>query len=99
MLSSLVIILSDAVQTSDTVVHQFESLVDVILDYFVSEVELGHGLRNSDDGEESSWSDVHVADFLGAFSLELSLLDILGDDVVVQVWWNGWVEGLSMGNE
>ena len=99
ILSLLIIVISDAVQASDTVVHQFESLIHIVLDNLVSEVEFGHRLGNSDDGKERSWGDVHITDKFRALSLELSFLNIFSNNIVVKISGNSWVEGLSVGNE
>ena len=86
-------------QTSDRVVHQLQSRVDVLLGHFFSEVEFGHGLRDSDDAEEGSWRNIHVRNLFSSFSLELPLFYILGYNVVMKVMRNGRIEGLGMCNE
>lgn len=83
----------------ETVVHQFDGLVHVSLRHEVTEMEFGHGLRNSDDGEEGSRSDVHVADLRFAFPLEFSFLDVAGHDVLVKFVWDCRLEGLRLGNK
>lgn len=62
-------------------------------------MELGHGLRDSDDGQKGSWSDVGVAQVFIAVSLELSLLNVSGNDVVVEISWDSWIEGLGVSDE
>lgn len=69
-----------------------------MLDY-VSEVKSGKRLRDSDDTQEGSWGDVHVAYFVAAFSLELSFLTVLGNYVIVKLWRNDWLECLGLGYE
>jgi hypothetical protein len=84
---------------TDPNVHQVDSCVNILLANGIPEMEFGLSLRNTDDCEQCSWSDVHVARFLFAFSLELSLFDVSGNDVVMQISWDIWVEGLSVGDE
>lgn len=83
----------------ETVVHQFDRHIYVGLSNFISEVELGHGLRDSDDSEQGTRSNVHVAYFFLAFSLELSLLDVSCHDILMQLVRNNRFEGLGLGNE
>ena len=80
----LVLRLVQAIQRSQTEVHKLNSMVDIALLHLITEVELGHGLRNSNDAKQRSRRDVHVADFLLAFSLQLALFDVAGDDVLVE---------------
>lgn len=89
----------DILQGVEAEVDQLDGLVHIALLNEVSEVELGHSLRDTDDGQESSWSDVGVAQIIVAVSLELSLLNVSGDDVVVKLCWNRGTESLSVGNE
>jgi len=86
-------------QSVHTEVHQVDSSVNILLADGVSEMEFGLRLGNTDDSQQCSWGDVHVARFLFAFSLELSLFDISGNDVVMQISRDVWVEGLSVGDE
>lgn len=92
------IVTMDVLQCSEAEVHELDCLVNVLLDHYVSEVELCHSLANSDDGKQRSWCDVGVAHFLFAFFLELSFLNVSSYDVVVQVCRNRWIESLSIGN-
>jgi hypothetical protein len=62
-------------------------------------VELGHGLRDSNDTEKRSGGDIHIADFLASFSLELPLFNVLGNDVVVEFSRDGRFKCLSVSNE
>ena len=88
----------DIFESTETKVHQLDGLVHISLVHEVSEVELGHGLGDSDDSQQGSWSDVGVALLFVPFTLELSLLNVSGHYVVVKVGWNDWVEGLSVSN-
>lgn len=97
--SRFTIRISQILQSVHAEVHQVDSCVNIILADGVSEMELGLSLRDTDDGQQCSWSDVHVARFFFAFSLELSLFDVSGNDVVMQIGWNIWVEGLSVGDK
>lgn len=92
----LCLLLIHLFQCLEAIVHQFDGLVNILLRYVVSEMELGHALRDSDDGEQRSRGDVHVADLLLALSLELSLFDIACDDVLMQLVRDHWLEGLCL---
>jgi len=94
-----IFVVFDASQGSDTVVHQLQGLVDILLFNLGSEVQLGHGLRDSDDTKESTGSDVHVRHFFIAFTLELSLLYVLCNNIVVELSWNGWFKSLCVSDE
>jgi hypothetical protein len=67
----------------ETEINQFDGMVDMRLLNGISEVELSHSLRNTDDGQQSSWSNVCVAQIFISVSLELSFLYISSNDVVV----------------
>ena len=92
-------VISQILQRLHGVVHQVDGCINILLAHGVSEMELGLSLRDTDDGQQGSWGDVHVARFLLAFSLELSLFDVSGNDVVMQVSWDVRVEGLGISDE
>jgi len=96
---SLLSCLADALQGFKGEVHEPDRDVNVWLGHNGSELELGHCLGYSDDGQECTWCDVHVADFVLAFSLELSLFDVSCHDVLVQLSWDLRLVGLCLGNE
>lgn len=50
-----------ASQRSDTVIHKSECLVDITLLYLGTEIQLGHGLRKSDDSEECPRGHIQIA--------------------------------------
>lgn len=92
-------ILVDLLECLKTVVHQFDRLVHVWLRHIVSEVEFGHRLGYSDNGEQRPGSYIHVTYLLLTFPLELSLLDVSCYDVLMEVVWNHGLVGLCFGDE
>ena len=84
---------------AERVVHELEGLVDVIHCHFVAEVQLGHGLGDSNDAEEHARRHIHVAMVRLVLALELSFLHVLGHDVVVERCGDGWPERLRVGDE
>ena len=91
--------LAEVVECSETVVHELDGVVDVALLHLVAEVELRHGLRDSNDAEQCSRSDVHVADFLLALSLQLTLLDVASHNVLVKCLRDDRLKLLSLRDE
>lgn len=98
-LTSVTILSCKTAQASEREIHKLKGLVDIIHCDLVAEVEFGHGLRQTNDAQECSWCHVHVALVGGVLSLELTLLNVLRHDVVVQRGWNRWVVGLCVGDE
>ena len=74
-------------------------MVNIFLAYQSSEVELGHCLRYSDDSKECSGGDVHVADFLLALSLQLTLLNVASHNVLVKCLRDDRLKLLSLRDE
>ena len=95
----VLILASQSSQRSEGEVHKLERLIDVVHDDLMSKVHLGHGLGKTNDAKKSSGSDIHVGLVTVVFSLELSLFDVLGHDVLVKVVRNGWLVFLSVSNE
>ena len=59
-------------------------------------MEFGHGLRDSDEGQQGSRGHVSVTQLFFALSLELSFFDVSCNDVVVQLGWDRGGEGLGV---
>ena len=95
----LLLFLVDFLQGLEAEVHQLDCMVHVGLRHSVSEMELGHSLRNSNDCQQSPRRNVHVTDLFLAFSLELSLFDVAGHDVLVQLVWDHWLVSLRLCNK
>jgi hypothetical protein len=91
--------IGDFIQSPQTVIHQFDRLINIRLLYSISEVELCHSLRDSYDSEQCSWGDVHVAGLFFSFPLLLSFFNIFCDDVLMKSSWNIWIESLCFCNE
>ena len=87
-------------QGSEGIVHQAKSFIDISLFDFLPEVELGKSLGQSDDSKKSSGRDVHVAmvTVLIIF-LKFPLLDVLGNNVVVETSRDCGVVLLSCSDE
>ena len=98
-LSLVLVLVIHVLQGGETEIDQLDSLVNILLLNEVSELELSHSLRDSDDSQQGSWGDVGVAQVLISISLELSLLNISRNDVVMELSWDCWVECLGVGNE
>lgn len=100
LISSLIFIITFKVsQTSDAIIHELQRLINILLLNLGSEMEFGHGLGDSDDSEECSGGDIHVAYLIISFSLEFSFFHVLCHNVIVKLSRNIWVVGLSMRNE
>lgn len=95
----LLLFLVHLLQSLETEVHKFYGLVYVRLCNSVSELELGHWLRDSNDGKQRSRSYIHVTHLLLAFSLEFSLFNISCHNILVQIVWDNWIECLCLSNE
>lgn len=83
----------------ETVIHELNGVVNVILIDLFPEMEFSHRLRNSYDCQECPRCNIHIAHFILTFSLELSLFHVTCDDILVKLTWNRWSESLSLGNE
>ena len=86
-------------QSLEAVVHQLDRVINIQLGDLVSEVEFGHRLGYSDDSEQGTRSNVHIAELFFAFALVLSLLDVSRDDVLVKVVRDRWIVSLGLGNK
>jgi len=96
-LSSVFVI--HVLQGCETEIDELDGRINILLLNQVSKLELGHGLRNSDDSQQSSWGDVGVTQIFVSISLELSLLNVSGNDVVVELSWDCGVESLGISDE
>ena len=86
-------------QTTERVVHELQRLIHVVHGHFVAEVQLGQGLRDANNAEKHTWCHIHIALVRRVLSLELSLFNVLSNDVVVEGRWDGWVERLGVRDE
>jgi len=58
--SCSIALVTDLLQSSEAEIHEFDCLINIQLLDSVSEIKFRHGLRDSDDGQKSSWSDVGI---------------------------------------